>query len=273
MQKFIFIDVDGTLLSATREMPNSALKAIHSAQKNGHKVFVCTGRAKSEVGDYLLKVGFDGYIFSSGAVIEVSNETIYLNQLEGAILDNILADLNQMGRGYIFEGYDHSYLDEETYRYLMKIHENFYTYDKSASYLIQGKILLINEYTDEERINKLTFYSYHEDEIDKMKALYSTLFDFIVHEKGKRSITSVEMTLPGVSKSSGIDRVLKHFGGSIEQTIAIGDSRNDMDMIEHVEIGICMGDGINALKEIADYVTDTIQNDGIYQAFERFGLL
>ena len=67
MTKYIFLDIDGTLYSsATNETPESALRAIHKARQNGHKVFLCTGRSLAEIVTYL-EYDIDGYILAAGA--------------------------------------------------------------------------------------------------------------------------------------------------------------------------------------------------------------
>ena len=60
MGKVIFIDVDGTLLDYENKLPASADRAIKEARKNGHRVYICTGRSEVEVYDYIWDIGLDG---------------------------------------------------------------------------------------------------------------------------------------------------------------------------------------------------------------------
>ena len=60
MSKVIFIDVDGTLLTYENILPKSAVEAIRTARKNGHKVYISTGRSRAEVYDYIWDIGLDG---------------------------------------------------------------------------------------------------------------------------------------------------------------------------------------------------------------------
>ena len=68
--KYIFLDVDGTLINYDAKLPDSAVEAIKKAQANGHKVLPLTGRSKAEMYDYILDIGFDGYIGGNGSYIE-----------------------------------------------------------------------------------------------------------------------------------------------------------------------------------------------------------
>ena len=70
MGKIIFIDVDGTLLDYENHLPASADKAIKLARANGHKVYICTGRSKAEVYDYIWDIGLDGMIGGNGSYVE-----------------------------------------------------------------------------------------------------------------------------------------------------------------------------------------------------------
>lgn len=73
-------------------------------------------------------------------------------------------------------------------------------------------------------------------------------------------------------KSTAIDHVLNHFDGTW-RTIAIGDSDNDIAMLEKADIAVCMKDGSENAKAAADHITDTIENDGISKAFSYYGLI
>ena len=73
-------------------------------------------------------------------------------------------------------------------------------------------------------------------------------------------------------KDRGIQRFLDHYGWSKEQTISFGDGGNDVDMLRFTGIGVAMGNAVDALKKVADYVTAPIGEDGIYKACEHLHL-
>ena len=82
-----------------------------------------------------------------------------------------------------------------------------------------------------------------------------------------------EILVKGISKASGIDRVLEYFGADLKDTVALGDSTNDLPMIEHAGLGIAMGNASDQVKEIADYTTTAVDEDGLYNAFKYAGLI
>ena len=82
-----------------------------------------------------------------------------------------------------------------------------------------------------------------------------------------------EITCRGITKAIGMEKYLEYTGIKREDSIGIGDGPNDFEMIDFAGTGVAMGNGVPALKEHADYVTDTVTNDGIYKAFDHLGLL
>lgn len=70
MGKIIFIDVDGTLVDYSNNLPESAVTAIRKARRNGHKVYISTGRSKAEVYDNIWNIGLDGMIGGNGSYVE-----------------------------------------------------------------------------------------------------------------------------------------------------------------------------------------------------------
>ena len=77
----------------------------------------------------------------------------------------------------------------------------------------------------------------------------------------------------GNSKSHGIDKVLEYYGISLEDTMAFGDGGNDIPMLSHVNIGVAMGNASEKVQAAADYVTSSVDEDGIANALRRFGLI
>ena len=80
MGKIIFIDVDGTLLDYENKLPASADRVIKEARKNGHRVYICTGRSEAEVYDYIWNIGLDGMIGGNGSYVK-DKDTVVMYQL------------------------------------------------------------------------------------------------------------------------------------------------------------------------------------------------
>ena len=83
----------------------------------------------------------------------------------------------------------------------------------------------------------------------------------------------VDIISPGGGKDQGMDAILDFFGISLEDTMAFGDGENDIPMLRHAHVGVAMGNADALVRSHADFVTGTVDEDGILSALEHFGLL
>ena len=74
-------------------------------------------------------------------------------------------------------------------------------------------------------------------------------------------------------KDIGIDKIIEYYGIDLSETMAFGDGGNDIGMIKHAAIGVAMGNANDEVKTVADYITDDVDNDGVYKALKHFNLL
>ena len=77
----------------------------------------------------------------------------------------------------------------------------------------------------------------------------------------------------GSNKAIGIDQMIRHYGISLDETMAFGDGGNDLAMLRHAAIGVAMGNSVDEVREGADYVTTSVDEDGIYNALKHYGLI
>ncbi|MDE6215102.1 HAD hydrolase family protein, partial [Bacteroides sp.] len=92
-------------------------------------------------------------------------------------------------------------------------------------------------------------------------------------EMGRWHPAFVDMTATGNTKQKGIDQIIRHFGIHLEETMAFGDGGNDISMLQHAGIGVAMGNAKEDVKAAADYVTTSVDEDGIANALKRFGII
>ncbi len=83
----------------------------------------------------------------------------------------------------------------------------------------------------------------------------------------------IELILKGCSKAGGMERILRELGAAREDTLAIGDSTNDLPMFQFAGHTACMGGGMAELKAQSEFITDTVLNDGIEKALQHYGLI
>lgn len=96
-RKLIFLDIDGTLITAMSEPSALTVKAVRGARENGHKVFLCTGRNMAIIGRDILDVGFDGIISSAGSHVEVGGEVLFDSLLTEETVQECLSVFHSHG--------------------------------------------------------------------------------------------------------------------------------------------------------------------------------
>ena len=82
-----------------------------------------------------------------------------------------------------------------------------------------------------------------------------------------------DLGVKGITKGNAISHLLDYLGAKREDTIAFGDAKIDIPMLEYCEIGVAMGNGGAEIKAMADYITDSVEEDGLYHAFVKLGLI
>ena len=82
-----------------------------------------------------------------------------------------------------------------------------------------------------------------------------------------------DVTAKGDTKQKGIDEIIRYFDIKLEETMAFGDGGNDISMLRHAAIGVAMGNANDDVKETADYITTSVDEDGIQKALKHFGII
>ena len=275
MTKYIFLDIDGTLYSpTTNETPESALRAIHKARDNGHKIFLCTGRSLAEIVTYL-EYDIDGYILAAGAKVYADRKCIFDSPIPKDELKYLKDMINHMGLGYGLEGNAGAYGNELGYEFLLKYFSlPNANHDEKVQNAMANCIYPEEAAHEDDEIYKICVYSEDGHEFEHLeKTLHSQYILTHVIEDSIKKFYGAEITNKDINKGTGIAKVLEHFCADRSDAIGIGDSGNDIPMLSYCGTSIAMGNGSESVKAIADYVTKDILDDGIYHAFEHFGLI
>ena len=106
---------------------------------------------------------------------------------------------------------------------------------------------------------------------EKEKELMSKIFKNCESSRWHPALTDVNTK--GGGKHIGIDKIIEYYGIDLSETMAFGDGGNDITMIEHAAIGVAMGNANEGVKEVADYITDDVDSDGVYKALKHFNVL
>ncbi len=253
----LFFDIDGTLVSfKTHEIPPSTIFALTQAKANGSRVYIATGRPPLIINNLgAIAHLIDGYITTNGALCYVGDDLVQCQPIPKADVMTCIDDCQQQGNSIIVVGRtDVAVLDvhgdiDRIFRQTLAV-QNL---DHSAplDVVLQQDILQLTPF----------FPADYEP----------TLMARMPHcVSGRWHPEFTDITATGADKGKGIIAMARHQGFDISRTIAFGDGGNDTSMILQAGIGIAMGNAIDALKHHADYVTTSVDDDGILNALRHF---
>ncbi|WP_180272790.1 HAD family hydrolase [Konateibacter massiliensis] len=272
MERIIFIDVDGTLCDVDGTVPQSAITAIQTARKNGHKIFICTGRAKSEVYPSIFAIGFDGMVGSAGAYVECGDEVVFHKSIEEEALKELIGYLEENNIAFLLETTKGVYLKKEDKEELEKIFKRSNMAKNGAAEEFVSLMHAVENIHDIKNVNKVLYFRAPLD-IEIMQERLKEHFLILPNSIGGFGENSGEISDKNINKSTGIQKVLGYYGKTKESVIALGDGANDVEMLKFAEVGIAMGNAWDYLKEYADEVTDSVKDNGIYNSFKKHGLI
>lgn len=273
-QKVIFLDIDGTLTQpGSNQPPESALWAIGQARKEGHYVFICTGRNYDMLSP-LLQYGFDGIIASSGGYIEYQGKVVYdcpMTESQRQLSMNIL---KEHGIFRTVECMDGAYTDEGFKEFLRN-----HVGEGGNSELLRWQeqiekslhIRPMKEYKGQP-VYKIVVMCLSREQLIEPQKVLAPDFAFCIQDGNKSGFINGEVVNRKFDKGQAVRRVCDYLHIPLCNSVAIGDSMNDREMIEVAGLGICMENGSEELKKIADDICPSVQNNGIKAAFLKYHL-
>ena len=275
--KIIFLDADGTLLHHEGFIPQSALQACQLAQKNVHKIVLCTGRQKVEVYGDMLKLDYDGMITGSGAHVEVNHHLLEERTFSKEQLQILLEYMHKNDIDAIFETTEGLVGNQKTYDHLDQMIQKQCRHLSPELFAKHGLVqvqhnLKVTDAILEYPVNKISFL---ESDISYQQ-IYDALhrqFDLVPATFAPFGKESGEISEKTITKATGMKSILNYFDRSAEDAIAIGDGFNDLCMFEVAKTSVAMGNAPIEVQKKADRITTSLDNNGIYNAFIVLGLI
>lgn len=275
--KYLFFDIDGTLLSHEKGILESTVQALEQAKAQGHKLFINTGRSLAEVGDSFDRFDFDGFVCAAGSHIIIEGEEVFNQTIDHLDILDIIDVLEELNISFGLEGIEHTYFSSRVYKgYHSKIKQSKENYaDKEINgfepyhYMIQPKYVRpVEDYIENPTmINKMLIYPGDVEGSMKLKKRLSDNYHLIIYD------TFAELINKGIDKATGIDVVIDYYGANLQDTLALGDSLNDLEMIAHAGIGIAMGNAAQEVKQVADLIAPHLHEDGLYKALQELEII
>lgn len=274
--KLIFLDADGTLFHHEGYIPKSAFIAIQKAQQNGHKVCLCTGRQKAEIYGDLTKINYDGIVAGSGAYTEVHNKILKELSFDDDQLKSILDYTLQKKIPVIFESSLGLKPNIFAMKKVMELHKEqcsslsskeLEQHGLHAVYTLIQACHNIKHFP----VNKISFLE-SSTSYEEIKHHFKDTFDIVPATFAPFGKQSGEISSKTITKAHGMETLMNYYHIQQKDVIAIGDGFNDLCMFEKAGYSIAMGNAPLEVQKKADYVTSSLEEDGIYTAFHYLNL-
>lgn len=256
-KKIIFFDIDGTLYVPTLDSITPAVReAIAKTQAQGHLCFIASGRPYGYIAQNVKEIGFDGYVLANGANIKYQNQDLKTRYMNYKDVQELCRKLKEKHIEYVLQTSTLCYLDQDNTCLL-----DFYT---------RCNIDFENfcfEY-DEDKIMhetvKIEVWVKDELELNYAKSCYNK-FVYELHPDQH----SMEVYAQDVSKATGIIDVLNKLNIPLKNSYCFGDGPNDVEMFETVAHPIAMGNAIDIIKERAEIICLSVEDDGVAHQLQQ----
>lgn len=256
--KVVFTDIDGTtFINGKKIVIESTYLAFKKLKAKGIKIVICTTRSYEETltlpKEYLEYI--DAIICSTGAQIVADGKNILLHTIEKKETSKIIDFLES--NNFIYR-----YITKDLKGYLNSkdkhVHEVFNYY--------YGFVPTQKDYQDEDVVSILCYLKDSNPKYQKFLTCTSNI--------SLINLVDVQELNPlGINKGTGIIDFCNYYKIKLDDTICIGDSYNDIDMLKVCKNSVCMGNGVQEAKDIASYVTDDITKDGFYNAMKYYKII
>ena len=240
-QKYaLFFDIDGTLVSfQTHEIPASTILALTQAKANGSRVYIATGRPPIIINNLgAIAHLIDGYITTNGALCYVGDEMVTCQPIAKDDVMTCVEDCQEKGNSLIVVG--------------------------------RRDVAVVDPRDDVDRIFRQMLAVKNLDQASPLDVVFFPAdYEPVLMARMPQCVSGrwhpefTDITANGADKGKGILAMARHEGFDPSRTMAFGDGGNDTSMILQAGIGVAMGNAIDELKQQADYVTSSVDDDGI----------
>lgn len=251
--------MDGTLLNYDMKIPESAVDAIQQLRKNGVLAVLSTGRPMSTIPKPLIDIGFDGIVAGGGTSVYYKGEKMQDITLPQEVARKYVEVFEKHNVKVVMEGPEFIYVPD--------VADDDFEADRRR-YGEWGMDIMRSWGQEDIVVNKMT---YQKKIVGDVHAVVPYLEDEFVHMS--YDLPWGDFFRKGHTKASGMQVMMDELGISAQETAAFGDSENDLEMFDMVGYSIAMGNGNDTIKQASDYVTDPVDDNGIYNGLKHLGLI
>lgn len=260
--KTVFFDIDGTLLSPRNglefQIPASTLEALRLLKQNGHRAAVCSGRQEAFIRRFFPGM-FDSFVAMNGTHVVFEGKTVLDRPFSARRLAELMRHFDAYGCSYIFLGQRNGWTRNVPGRLLDRLNHNYGLPN-----------FLVTEWKPADiRANMIDLIFENDEVYERQSAAFTG--DMILNRHP--GVISCDLSFRGWNKAQGILEFIRYGNIAREDTVAFGDGGNDIGMMETVGCAVAMGNAVPEIKQAADYVTNDIFGDGIFNGLKHLGLI
>jgi len=265
----IALDLDGTLLTDSKEISDFTKKVIQQAIDDGHIVVIATGRAHRASIQYYheLKLTTPMVNFNGALTHHPTDKNwgSYHNPMSHQTALDVIDACYQLNvHNILAEVLDRAYLD----RHDEKIIELFKNSPQTKGEFSPFTIGALAEKLQDDPTSLLI--SPRDEHIAELSNQLDGYVEFIEHRNWGAPLNIFEITRKGIHKAIGLQKIAHHYDIPQNRIIAFGDEENDLEMIDYAGVGVAMKNGINALKTLANHTTETNEQHGVGLFLESY---
>ena len=277
MGKILFIDVDGTLVDYETNLPDSAVEAVRRARKNGHRVYICTGRSKAEIYQDIWDIGLDGMIGGNGSYVEDHGNVVLHRLISKEESKNIVDWLHDRKLEFYLESNNGLFASEN---FESRADASLKEYARRKEIDGADRVTVRSIFPDmifggelyRADLNKVSYMLHSYQDFLDTRAQFPDLESGTWGGRGEEALFG-DLGVKGITKGNAIEHLLQYLNADRSDTIAFGDAKVDIPMLEACGYGVAMGSGGDEIKKVADLITDDVDKDGLYHAFSRLNLI
>ncbi len=260
MIKALFFDVDGTLVSfRTHSIPQSTRDALLRAREKGVRIFTATGRPRQLLDNVPEVVPLmDGYILATGALCICGGEVVRKDVIPEDEVWKVVRFCTELGVPAVVVGTDdvqvvnRNDVFDRVFRDMLKVKYN--KFDVPLDEVVAQGVLQITPFLTADEEQRL---------LPSLPGCTSARW----------YPAFCDITSASADKANGIRAIASYLGIDISETMAFGDGGNDISMLQAVGTGVAMGNALDEVKRAACHVTSDVDDDGVKNALEHFGII
>lgn len=266
MKKVLVLDIDGTLTNSQKVITGNTKKAIIDAMKRGHKVMLASGRPTPGMKKYATELelaNYDGYLlsFNGGKIIHCkTGEIIFQKILPSVVISGLYKFAIENKCGLV------TYLGDDIILATEK--DEYIEIESKINDMECKKVTNFVDYVSDYSLNKMLMTAPPERAAVLVEELQEKYKDVLSIYRSEPFF--IEIMPKNVDKAASLDRMLTSLGLTKDDAICCGDGFNDKSMIEYAGVGVAMENAQPAVKEVADYITKSNDEDGIVHVIEKF---